>query len=242
MGGLRIIAGWELFVSSQKDKQKQMEKTLVCKSCGYLGKAKTVTKGSLGIEIVLWLFFIFPGVIYSIWRLSSKHKACPKSGDTHMIPYDSPMAQKTISEAGITEEAIDKVKKIEKEDVETKSQMKKIALISAGVLFGIFFISSVISDMFPPKTEEQPQVVSQEESTSDFELGSYKVESEEFAHIDPKEVRIWKSYSNRTLVGRLYEGEIVEVISHDSANDYCQITIKGITGWVACGWLQKISK
>ncbi len=219
-----------------------MEKTLVCKSCGYLGKAKTVTKGSLGMEIVLWLFFIFPGVIYSIWRLSSKHKACPKCGNTTLIPYDSPMAQKTIAEAGITEEKINEVKEIDKKSSEDKSKITKIALISAGVIFGFFIISDIISDMISPEIDEQPQVVDQQTVQSDFELGTYKVESEELAYIDPKEVRIWKSFSERKLVGKLYEGDIVEVTSHDPENDYCQVKTKDITGWVACGWLKKVTK
>ncbi|MFA5438209.1 MAG: hypothetical protein WC293_06590 [Candidatus Omnitrophota bacterium] len=219
-----------------------MEKTLVCKSCGYLGKAKTVTKGSLGMEIVLWLFFIFPGVLYSIWRLSSKHKACPKCGNTTLIPYDSPMAQKTIAEAGITEEKINEVKKIDKKSSEDKSKITKIALISAGVIFGFFIISDIISDMISPEIDEQPQVVDQQTVQSDFELGTYKVESEELAYIDPKEVRIWKSFSERKLMGKLYEGDIVEVTSHDPENNYCQVKTEDVTGWVACGWLKRVAK
>ena len=112
-----------------------MEKTLVCKSCGYLGKAKTVTKGSLGMEIVLWLFFIFPGVLYSIWRLSSKHKACPKCGNTTLIPYDSPMAQKTIAEAGITEETLNEAKEADKKSSNDKRQLIKFILIGVGVVY-----------------------------------------------------------------------------------------------------------
>lgn len=219
-----------------------MEKTLVCKSCGYLGKAKTVTKGSIGMEIVLWLFFIFPGVLYSIWRLSSKHKACPKCGNTTLIPYDSPIAQKTIAEAGITEEKISEAKEIDKKSSEDKSKITKIALISAGVIFGFFIISDIISDMISPEIDEQPQVVDQQTVQSDFELGTYKVESEELAYIDPKEVRIWKSFSERKLMGKLYEGDIVEVTSHNSENDYCQVKTEDVTGWVACGWLKRVAK
>jgi Ca2+/Na+ antiporter len=222
--------------------KKQMEKTLVCKSCGYLGKAKTVTKGSLGMEIVLWLFFIFPGVIYSIWRLSSKHKACPKCGNTTLIPYDSPMAQKTIAEAGITEETLNEAKEADKKSSNDKRQLIKFILIGVGVVYGISLISSIISDITASKTDIQSQAENQEEAQSDFELGTYKVESEELAYIDPKEVRIWKSFSERKLVGKLYEGDIVEVTSHDPENDYCQVKTKDITGWVACGWLKKVTK
>jgi len=49
-----------------------------CTTCEYEGKHKNYTKGSLMIEIALWLLFIFPGVIYTIWRnTSGKYKGCP---------------------------------------------------------------------------------------------------------------------------------------------------------------------
>ncbi|MFZ3042336.1 MAG: hypothetical protein WA108_11225 [Thiobacillus sp.] len=71
---------------------------LVCTSCGYVGEPTTVTKGSIGIELVLWLCFLIPGLIYSIWRLSSRHEACPSCGQTTLIPVESPMAKKFLRE------------------------------------------------------------------------------------------------------------------------------------------------
>lgn len=52
-----------------------------------------MTNGSILIELILWCFFIIPGVIYSIWRLTSRHAACPKCGAANMIPMSSPVAQ-----------------------------------------------------------------------------------------------------------------------------------------------------
>ena len=53
----------------------------ICKNCGYCGEEVTKTKGSLGFEIVLWIFGLFTAGIgliialpYSIWRLCSKTK------------------------------------------------------------------------------------------------------------------------------------------------------------------------
>lgn len=45
-----------------------MEK-LICPNCGFSGCPKTITKGSFSVELILWLFFILPGVDYSVWRL-----------------------------------------------------------------------------------------------------------------------------------------------------------------------------
>ncbi len=63
---------------------------LICPNCGYLGDAKTITKGSLLLEIVLWLCMILPGLIYSIWRRTSRPSVCPSCGATQMIPSHSP--------------------------------------------------------------------------------------------------------------------------------------------------------
>lgn len=69
----------------------------ICTNCGYRGKARKVTKGSILIEIVAWICFIIPGVIYSLWRISSRYYACPKCKAPNMIPLDSPIAQTLIS-------------------------------------------------------------------------------------------------------------------------------------------------
>lgn len=63
-----------------------------CMTCGVEAKPKIVTKGSLGVEIVLWLLFIFPGLIYSTWRMTSRHQACPSCGGTTLVPIDAPAA------------------------------------------------------------------------------------------------------------------------------------------------------
>lgn len=71
---------------------------LVCTTCGYVGNPQRITKGSTLIELILWLCFLIPGLIYSLWRLSSKYDACPKCKGVSMIPVDSPIGQKTIND------------------------------------------------------------------------------------------------------------------------------------------------
>lgn len=72
----------------------------ICKNCGYCGEEGTVVKGSLGVEILLWILGLLTfGIVlliaipYSIWRLCSKTKACPKCGAQNMIPLDTPAGQ-----------------------------------------------------------------------------------------------------------------------------------------------------
>ena len=74
-----------------------MAKDLVCTNCGFRGKPKCFTKGSILIELVLWICLIVPGLIYSIWRHTSRYNGCPTCGAAHMIPIDSPMARKLMS-------------------------------------------------------------------------------------------------------------------------------------------------
>jgi len=73
-------------------------KELLCANCGYQGKPKLRVKGSFVIEVLLWLFFLLPGLIYSVWRLTTKQQVCPQCGNENMIPLDSPRAQQILAE------------------------------------------------------------------------------------------------------------------------------------------------
>jgi hypothetical protein len=75
-----------------------MADQVVCKACGFHGEPGTVTKGSFAVEVILWLCFLIPGLIYSFWRLSSRHENCPKCGSSEIIPIDSPIGQKLMAE------------------------------------------------------------------------------------------------------------------------------------------------
>lgn len=75
-----------------------MKQQFICTSCGYVGFPTTTTKGSFLIELALWFCFLLPGLIYSIWRLSSRYSSCPKCKGQNMIPADSPIGQKLMTE------------------------------------------------------------------------------------------------------------------------------------------------
>ena len=71
---------------------------LVCKTCGYRGCAQSQVRGTLAVEIVLWLCLIIPGLIYSLWRGGARHFVCPKCGGRELIPADSPLGRKIVEE------------------------------------------------------------------------------------------------------------------------------------------------
>lgn len=63
---------------------------MICQNCGSRGEPKTITKGSIMIELILWLCFIIPGLIYSFWRLSNKQQVCPACGSIGMMNVNTP--------------------------------------------------------------------------------------------------------------------------------------------------------
>lgn len=76
----------------------------VCKDCGTVGKTKTVARGSMAVEVVMWLCFIVPGLIYSVWRLSSKHEACRACGSERLIPAETPAGRQLAEASGYVPE------------------------------------------------------------------------------------------------------------------------------------------
>lgn len=75
-----------------------MAQEYVCTSCGQVSGGKTITKGSLSMEFFLWICFLIPGLIYSIWRLTTRYEACPKCKSASIIPVDSPKGRKLVEE------------------------------------------------------------------------------------------------------------------------------------------------
>jgi hypothetical protein len=67
-----------------------------CLTCGTVGAPTRRTQGSFFIELVLWFLFVVPGLVYSIWRLTSREWACPACGSPTMIPMDSPKARAAL--------------------------------------------------------------------------------------------------------------------------------------------------
>jgi hypothetical protein len=71
---------------------------LICTACGTQGNPKTRVKGSFLVEIILWMFFLFPGAIYTVWRLTTKEKVCRTCGANTLVPLNSPMGRKLLAE------------------------------------------------------------------------------------------------------------------------------------------------
>ena len=75
-----------------------MGSSMLCTTCGTLAVSKRYTKGSFGLEVLLWLMFLVPGILYSLWRLASRYEGCPACGSSTLVPPDSPIARKMATE------------------------------------------------------------------------------------------------------------------------------------------------
>lgn len=86
---------------------------MVCRDCGSVGVAKRSNKGSLGVEILLWLVGLI-GIVtvilplialwYSLRRLGKTSGACAACGGTGLVPPDSPVGLKLMKQAGYEKE------------------------------------------------------------------------------------------------------------------------------------------
>ena len=69
----------------------------ICKNCGNISNPKNRNKGSILVCIVLFLFFIIPGVIYLLWMLSNPIKICKEcNGVNTVLGIETPVGKKLV--------------------------------------------------------------------------------------------------------------------------------------------------
>ena len=54
------------------------------------------------MEIILWILFIIPGLIYSLWRLSSRGDVCSQCGQANLIPLNTPVARQFMAKHNLS--------------------------------------------------------------------------------------------------------------------------------------------
>jgi hypothetical protein len=69
-------------------------KPQVCAACEHVGPTRGHTRGSTVLELVLWLCFVLPGLVYSLWRLSTRRQVCAQCGSEQLVPLDSPAGRR----------------------------------------------------------------------------------------------------------------------------------------------------
>lgn len=96
-----VIFGLIVFVIYKAASGNKGGAAMYCKACGHSGATSAKTPGSLWIEIVLWLCFIVPGLIYSLWRISARKQVCASCGSSELVPPGSPVAIASKKQLGL---------------------------------------------------------------------------------------------------------------------------------------------
>jgi hypothetical protein len=63
----------------------------ICKDCGTAHYGDRVLPGSGWIELVLWLAWLVPGILYSIWRRSNGRLTCAACGSRQVVLIATPV-------------------------------------------------------------------------------------------------------------------------------------------------------
>jgi hypothetical protein len=79
--------------------------THVCTKCRSQVVPRSIKPGSAGVELVFWFLLILPGVIYSIWRITSRYLGCPTCFAKNLLPLDSPAGRTLARISSFSKEA-----------------------------------------------------------------------------------------------------------------------------------------
>ena len=79
-----------------RDNRKARAEEFYCPTCGALTNGRRKARGSMGVELLLWMLFIVPGLIYSLWRMGSKQTVCGACEAPGLIPSTSPRARREL--------------------------------------------------------------------------------------------------------------------------------------------------
>ena len=99
---------------------------MVCITCRDIGRSTDFTRGSLLTEIILWICFVVPGFIYSIWRVSTRAKiCCPSCKTPSMVPVHTHVGKIILNKHNCCEQ--------EEETITQYAKQKKIESVIIAV-------------------------------------------------------------------------------------------------------------
>ena len=87
--GIVLISLAVVWSGVQSVRKSRALKTQACPQCGATGSLYTRAQGSLLIEAMLWMSFLFPGILYSVWRNARRVVRCGQCGKTIDFPARS---------------------------------------------------------------------------------------------------------------------------------------------------------
>ena len=97
--GLIFYGLWKLALAVFGRKVR-LQQPMVCTTCGStVTHLRRTIKGSIWLELFCWCLFILPGIIYSIWRNTTRANVCPECGAAGLVPLASPKGQELLAGA-----------------------------------------------------------------------------------------------------------------------------------------------
>lgn len=72
--------------------------TKICKQCGTLNESGDALPGSGWIEVILWLCYLVPGLIYSIWRRTKRNAACAACSSRELVQVGTPVGSRLLQQ------------------------------------------------------------------------------------------------------------------------------------------------
>jgi hypothetical protein len=76
---------------------------MICKNCNSVGPPKILRRGTLSLELLLWMCLLVPGFIYSAWRLMNKYKTCSSCGSSKVTDFEPSRPPETRRKSGSVE-------------------------------------------------------------------------------------------------------------------------------------------
>ena len=126
--------------------------TKFCSSCHSFTSGKKETRGHFAIEVFMWLLLIIPGIIYSVWRQSSKHITCSQCGASNLIAFNAPKAKKELGqdyEGNLAD--FEAHAPARRKQLYERLSSTTVMLLLAGAIFGIpLFLA--LWDVYPKTT------------------------------------------------------------------------------------------
>lgn len=66
------------------------DQAVVCLNCGHEAPPVIQSSGHRVVEAVMWLMLIIPGLLYSMWRYSTRKQVCVSCGALELVKASSP--------------------------------------------------------------------------------------------------------------------------------------------------------
>ncbi len=116
---------------------------MVCSQCGTMGGGKV--RGSWALELILWLCFLVPGIMYTQWR-SSGPRACRACGNTTLVPANSPVGQQMLLQHGNVPQQGGVPPTATSTNVSTAERPRRSRLKTALLVLGVIAVLGFVSE------------------------------------------------------------------------------------------------